>query len=173
MQEITAGSYLYALQVQCPEKWDVMAKAFLRYLHFCNQLESLYTPEQKRNKVIKKCILQLLSEKKADGICLVQRKQQWFAIYRILKDYYGFPEEPLKFFHLMKSMGLDKASVPCTYDSIKKSPHEMFYKKYTSWNEEKFDGNKDTYIQMAAIATRFRQLLKLSRVKSNYKKISG
>ena len=64
---------------------------------------------------------------------------QWAAIYRVLVDFCGYPEEITSFCReiekLMKGVDL---SYPCNYQSIQKtlSSRAIFQKNYSQWKEQ-------------------------------------
>ena len=63
---------------------------------------------------------------------------QWVAVYRILVDFYGFPEAYdafcTKIKNLMKGINL---TYPCDYQTIQKplSSHAILQKHYNQWKE--------------------------------------
>lgn len=106
---------------------------------------------------IKNALSILMDEKTADGKPLFQTQAQWFAVYRILTDDYGWKEGALsEFCRRINQLGAEWR-LPCKLEGIKKiNQNAPFYKPFSEWEPQ---GNQTTYDRQQQVALRFQQLM--------------
>ena len=98
-------------------------------------------------RVLTASIRQLMDERDAAGNHVMGFGRQWWAIYRVLVDEYGFPEGYTEFCSLMDGMGLGEGSavrLPCKMESLKKISFP-FDRKITDWDS--LSGESDISIR--------------------------
>lgn len=99
----------------------------------------------------------LMEEQGSDGKPLFQTQAQWYAVYRILVDDYGWKEGALSdFCRRIGRLGV-KWRVGCKADCLKRiNQTSPFYKAFSEWEPQ---GSKAIYDRQALVAERFRELM--------------
>ncbi|MBO5699676.1 MAG: hypothetical protein J6R79_06715 [Bacteroidaceae bacterium] len=92
------------------------------------------TPTAER---IKAAILQLMDMKDEGGKYLFSQKSHWFVVYKVLSEYYQFPENMKEFEKLMIDWGMLEARVPVDYESFRKETAKLRIatKKHADWHK--------------------------------------
>lgn len=85
-------------------------------------------------------IKEIITYTDENGAPLFTDKAQWYAIYRVLNVYAGYPSQMTQFERKMNDMGFDKDSM-LTYDSLKKASVPI--PQLTSVKPETWDAFKD------------------------------
>ncbi len=106
---------------------------------------------------IKAALDRLMEERVADGSYLFHQQVQWYAVYRILVDYWGWRDGALAdFCRRINAMGT-KWRVACKIDGVKKiNQTPPFFKAFSEWEET---GNVATYTRQQSVARRFQELM--------------
>lgn len=106
---------------------------------------------------LKNALAALMDEKETDGKPLFQTQAQWFAVYRILSDCYGWKDNALsEFCRRINALGM-KWQVACKLDGIKKvNQTAPFYKAFSEWEPM---GNQTAYDRQVKVASRFKELM--------------
>ncbi len=106
---------------------------------------------------IKAALDRLMEERTADGSYLFHQQVQWYAVYRILVDYWGWRDGALAdFCRRINAMGT-KWRVACKIDGVKKiNQTPPFFKAFSEWEET---GNVATYTRQQSVARRFQELM--------------
>ncbi len=106
---------------------------------------------------IKAALDRLMEERTADGSYLFHQQVQWYAVYRILVDYWGWRDGALAdFCRRINAMGT-KWRVACKQDGVKKiNQTPPFFKAFSEWEET---GNVATYTRQQSVARRFQELM--------------
>lgn len=109
---------------------------------------------------LKNALETLMQEKDENGKPLFCTQAQWYAVYRILVDDYGWKDNALKeFCRRINQLGV-KFEFPCKNEGIKKvNQTAPFYKAFSEWKPM---GNEITYNRQESVARRFKQLMKES-----------
>ncbi len=113
--------------------------------------------QQGEEERIKAALDRLMEERVADGSYLFHQQVQWYAVYRILVDYWGWRDGALAdFCRRINAMGT-KWRVACKIDGVKKiNQTPPFFKAFSEWEET---GNVATYTRQQSVARRFRELM--------------
>ena len=87
---------------------------------------------------------------------------QWVAVYRVLVDFYGFPNEISAFCNRMKGiMGQVKLTYPCKYQSIQKAltSSTILSKHYNHWKTFKVKKGDRIFHRQKFIADKLLEVL--------------
>lgn len=71
---------------------------------------------------VKQAILNLLEATDENENKIFTEKGQWYAIYKVLSKYHGYPRKISEFCDIMVNWGMDKVTPACSYESVKKVP---------------------------------------------------
>ena len=106
---------------------------------------------------LKAALSQLMDEEDADGKPLFHNQSQWFAVYRILTDDYGWRDGALSdFCRRINALGTEW-QVPCKVDGIKKvNQTAPFYKAFSEGQPQ---GSQTAYDRQQKVARKFRELM--------------
>jgi len=108
--------------------------------------------------IIKRVILMLMELKKK-GEYLFYSKSHWVSIFRILVDYYGFPQSINQFCQRIQQMG-DDFRIPCTYNALSRIDG-ILGKSFSKWDMKECDSDRLSYFAVKLeIATTFKAMLK-------------
>lgn len=80
-------------------------------------------PRMTRSEQEMKSVLEtLLTSTDEEGKRIFLEQGQWYAVYRVLSKWYGYPKTQPRFCQTMTDMGMNEAAPPCVYESVKKFP---------------------------------------------------
>ncbi len=107
---------------------------------------------------LKAALETLMDEQGEDGKPLFHTQAQWFAVYRILSDEYGWKDGALSdFCRRINQLGLE-FDIACKLDDIKKvNQTAPFYKAFSEWEPQ---GNVTAYRRQESVARRFQELMR-------------
>lgn len=77
------------------------------------------------NDTIRQLMSELLATRDEQGKPLFSDRRQWYAVYRVLKEVRNYPSQMSDFCQRMRDMGMDRAQVPCVYDSFRKVANDL------------------------------------------------
>ena len=171
-----AGCYIYTHQLGC-RNWIHKVEKFLFFVAVSQQIKKDISglPQEKRMSMnteqdtvsasdlqrqkIAACILRLMEEKDEKGNFLMNYKNQWIAIHRVLVDFCGFTDCKAEFERDMKNLGMQEARFSCTIDRITKISNEVVYYDWEKWEQNK-DSTNIAFLRQYKIAVRFLEILK-------------
>lgn len=106
---------------------------------------------------LKNVLETLMKEEDENGKALFCTQTQWYAVYRILVDYYGWRDNALaEFCRRINKLGI-RFEIPCKLDGIKKvNQTAPFYKDFSEWEPE---GIEIAYNRQANVARKFKELM--------------
>ena len=106
---------------------------------------------------LKNALSLLMDEQDTDGKPLFQTQAQWFAVYRILTDNYGWKDGALAdFCRRINALGMEWRVI-CKVDDLKKvNQTAPFYKAYSEWEAQ---GNATAYTRQDQVARRFQEIM--------------
>lgn len=86
---------------------------------------------------------------------------QWYAVYRVLKEYCNYPDRMTDFVNLIRKNGWDEAEPLCRYDSIRNINKSLplLAAKVGLWQQYKSTNEK--YAKQCAVAEKLMKLLEL------------
>ncbi|MBO5704185.1 MAG: hypothetical protein J6R91_06440 [Bacteroidaceae bacterium] len=115
---------------------------------------------QPETEHIKACIMQLQELQDKNGKYMFTNKGHWYVVYKVLSEYYRFPEKMSDFSALMADWGMKEARVPIDYETLKKESQQLTIatKKHAEWHKV-VPADKKT-MHCIELATAFLNLLK-------------
>ncbi len=72
------------------------------------------------DKNIKEALEELQNAKDEQDKYILFDFDQWYAVFRVLSQFCGYPQKPKDFDKTMKNIGADKMRVPCKYENYRK-----------------------------------------------------
>ena len=72
------------------------------------------------DKDVRASLEELMQAKDDEGEYVVRDLDQWYAIFRVLSQFCGYPAKAMDFAQTMKNIGADKLRIPCKYESFRK-----------------------------------------------------
>ena len=114
----------------------------------------------KTEEEVKAAIEKLMNEKDSQNEFLMHDQDQWYAIFRVLSTYCGYPSKPSDFSKTMENLGMDEIRVPCKYESFRKvTPHQL-PQNVSLWHQYKNTADQYSKKQVV-VAVRFMELLEI------------
>ena len=150
---------------QLLQGWNEKTAAFIRYVEFSRKIEeagakldiSEETSENEQDskqEIIKQCIQQMIDEK------LLDENVQWYSIYLILSEYYGFENVMRDFERVMKRWGFAKDEYNFSYDSLKQVNKGRYGGcKFKQWIKESETNHTRQFLKKYNLAKRFKEVL--------------
>lgn len=80
------------------------------------------SPLTRSEQEMKSTLETLLASTDEEGKRIFLEQGQWYAVYRVLSKWYGYPKTQPRFCQAMTDMGMNEAAPPCVYESVKKFP---------------------------------------------------
>ena len=74
----------------------------------------------KTEEEIYTAIENLQKDKNDEGKFIMYDFDQWYAIFRVLSQFCGYPSKPKDFEKSMRNIGSDDLRIPCKYDNFRK-----------------------------------------------------
>jgi len=112
----------------------------------------------KSDKDIKGAIVELQESKDEKGEYLMQDLDQWYAVFRVLSDFCGYPKKPKEFEKTMKNLGTDELRLPCKYDNYRKVTLNQLPHNLTLWKQ--YANSADQYsMKQLKVAIKLMELL--------------
>lgn len=93
--------------------------------HYHFQAPPTDTPLTVSDVKMKETLEQLLNATDGEGKKMFTQQQQWYAVYRVLSEEYGYPKIMTDFCGVMSDIGMKDVQPPCTYQSLKKVSQKM------------------------------------------------
>ncbi len=117
-------------------------------------------PLAKSDKDIKDLIVRLQEERDEEGNFLMHDLDQWYAIFRVLSHYCGYPSKPKDFEKTMKNIGADDFRLPCKYENFRKVVLNQLPQNVSLWKQ--FVNSADQYsLKQIIVAIKLMELLNI------------
>ncbi len=114
----------------------------------------------KTEEEVKAAIEKLMNEKDSQNEFLMHDQDQWYAIFRVLSTFCGYPSKASDFSKTMENLGMDEIRVPCKYESFRKvTPHQL-PQNVSLWHQYKNTADQYSKKQVV-VAVRFMELLEI------------
>lgn len=109
---------------------------------------------------IKDTLLTLLDATDEEGNRIFTEKGQWYAVYKVLSECYGYPSKISEFCEIMTNWGMDKVTPACSYESVKKIPTHITAtsNKVILWHNLK-DKAEPKFMKQIIVAMKLMELL--------------
>jgi hypothetical protein len=109
---------------------------------------------------VKDTLLTLLDATDEEGNRIFTEKGQWYAVYKVLSECYGYPSKISEFCEIMTNWGMDKVTPACSYESVKKIPTNITAtsNKVILWHNLK-DKAEPKFMKQIIVAMKLMELL--------------
>ena len=109
---------------------------------------------------VKDTLLTLLDATDEEGNRIFTEKGQWYAVYKVLSECYGYPSKISEFCEIMTNWGMDKVTPACSYESVKKIPTHITAtsNKVILWHNLK-DKAEPKFMKQIIVAMKLMELL--------------
>ena len=109
---------------------------------------------------VKDALLTLLDATDEEGNRIFTEKGQWYAVYKVLSECYGYPSKISEFCEIMTNWGMDKVTPACSYESVKKIPTHITAtsNKVILWHNLK-DKADPKFMKQIMVAMKLMELL--------------
>ena len=110
------------------------------------------------DKDIKSAIEELQALQDDDGEYLMHDLDQWYAVFRVLSQFCGYPKKPKDFELTMKNIGADGFRLPCKYDNFRKVTLNKLPQNVALWKQ--YVNSADQYsLKQIKVAIKLMDLL--------------
>ena len=97
---------------------------------------------------IKTALEQLQEAKDEQNKYIMHDSDQWYAVFRVLSYYCGYPSKPKDFERVMKNIGTDDLRLPCVYENFRKVPLGQLPNNVSLWSNYANIANQQTQKQL-------------------------
>ena len=112
------------------------------------------------DKEIKSSIVKLQEAKDENGEYIMHDYDQWYAIFRVLSHFCGYPTKPKDFETSMKNIGSDRFRIPCKYDNFRKVALNQLPQNVALWKQ--YINSADQYsMKQLKVALKLMELLNI------------
>ena len=110
------------------------------------------------DKDIKTAIEELQAMQDDNDEYLMHDLDQWYAIFRVLSQFCGYPKKPKDFELTMKNIGADGFRLPCKYDNFRKVTLNKLPQNVALWKQ--YVNSADQYsLKQIKVAIKLMDLL--------------
>ena len=112
------------------------------------------------DKEIKSALVKLQEAKDEKGKLIMIDHDQWYAIFRVLSQFCGYPTKPKDFETSMKNIGSDEFRIPCIYDNYRKVTLNKLPQNVALWKQ--YANSADQYsLKQLKVAMKLMELLNI------------
>ena len=109
-----------------------------------------------------KTIVKLMEARDERNEYLIRDQDQWYAIFRVLSTFCGYPQKPSDFSKTMENLGMGEVRIPCKYDSFRKVSPNQLPQNVSLWHQ--YANTADQYSKKQVIvAIKLMDLLEIDR----------
>lgn len=109
---------------------------------------------------IKNAIEELQEAKDEQGSYIMHDKDQWYAVFRVLNHYCGYPAKPKDFEITMKNIGSDSFRLPCNYENFRKVALNHLPQNVSLWKQFTNTADQHSFKQIN-VAEKLMEILNL------------
>lgn len=118
------------------------------------------TSNSKTEKDVKNAIERLMEVKDDQNEFLMRDQDQWYAIFRVLSTFCGYPQKAPDFSRTMENLGMSAMRIPCKYDSFRKVSPNQLPQNVSLWHQYK--NTADQYsMKQVVVAVKLMELLEI------------
>ena len=112
------------------------------------------------DKEMKSVLEKLQEAKDENGKYIMYDYDQWYAIFRVLSKFCGYPTKPKDFETTMKNIGSDEFRIPCIYDNYRKVTLNKLPQNVALWKQ--YINSADQYsLKQIKVAMKLMELLNI------------
>lgn len=116
----------------------------------------------KTEEDVKNAIGKLMDARDEQNRFLIHDQDQWYAIFRVLSTFCGYPQSAPDFSRTMENLGMNEMRVPCRYDSFRKvTPHQL-PQSVALWHQYQNTADQHSRKQVV-VALKLMELLEIDR----------
>ena len=116
----------------------------------------------KTEEDVKNAIVKLMEARDERNEYLIRDQDQWYAIFRVLSTFCGYPQKPSDFSKTMENLGMGEVRIPCKYDSFRKVSPNQLPQNVSLWHQ--YANTADQYSKKQVIvAIKLMDLLEIDR----------
>ena len=116
----------------------------------------------KTEEDVKQAIVKLMEARDERNEYLIRDQDQWYAIFRVLSTFCGYPQKPSDFSKTMENLGMGEVRIPCKYDSFRKVSPNQLPQNVSLWHQ--YENTADQYSKKQVIvAIKLMDLLEIDR----------
>ena len=114
----------------------------------------------KSEEEVKHAIEKLMEAKDDQNGFLMHDQNQWYAIFRVLSTFCGYPQKAPDFSRTMENLGMGAMRIPCRYDSFRKVSPNKLPQNVSLWHQ--FKNTADQYsMKQVVVAVKLMELLEI------------
>ena len=114
----------------------------------------------KTEEEVRQAVEQLMNAKDEQGGFLMHDSDQWYAVFRVLSTFCGFPTKAPEFARAMKNMGMDDMRLPCVYENFRKVSPSQLPANVGLWSQYK--NTTDQYsMKQVVVAMKLMEILEI------------
>lgn len=116
----------------------------------------------KSEEDVKHAIGKLMESRDEAGGYLMHDQEQWYAIFRVLSAFCGYPQKASDFSRTMENLGVTSMRVPCRYDSFRKIALHQLPQNVGLWHQ--YLKSADQYsLKQIVVAVKLMELLEIDQ----------
>jgi hypothetical protein len=109
---------------------------------------------------VKEALEELQSAKDERGEYLMRDLDQWYAVFRVLSHFCGYPKKAKDFEKTMKNIGADSFRLPCKYESFRKVTLNQLPQNVALWKQ--YANAADQYsLKQIQVAMKLMELMQI------------
>ena len=94
------------------------------------------------------------------GRYIMHDLDQWYAVFRVLSHFCGYPSKPRDFEQTMKNIGADSLRLPCKYESFRKVVLNKLPQNVALWRQ--YEASADQYsMKQIKVALKLMEIMHL------------
>ena len=111
-------------------------------------------------KDVMSAIKELQEATDEQGKYIMHDLDQWYAVFRVLSQFCGYPSKPKDFEMTMKNIGADELRLPCKYESFRKVALNKLPQNVALWKQ--YQNTADQYsMKQLKVAVKLMEILNL------------
>lgn len=116
------------------------------------------TPLTRTEQNIKEALEELQDARDEQGNYIMYDYDQWYAVFRVLSQYCGYPAKARDFEQTMKNIGADDFRKPCKYESFRKVVLNKLPQNVALWSQ--YANSADQYsLKQIKVAMKLMEIL--------------
>ena len=116
----------------------------------------------KTEEEVKNAIVKLMEARDEQNEFLIRDQSQWYAIFRVLSTFCGYPQRAADFSRTMENLGMGEVRIPCKYESFRKVSLNQLPQNVSLWHQ--YENTADQYSKKQVIvAIKLMDLLEIDR----------
>ncbi len=116
----------------------------------------------KTEEEVKNAIVKLMEARDEQNEFLIRDQAQWYAIFRVLSTFCGYPQRAADFSRTMENLGMGEVRIPCKYESFRKVSLNQLPQNVSLWHQ--YENTADQYSRkQVVVGMKLMELLEIDR----------